>query len=268
VKAPGREGPLPLVLLLVGLTAALSNPDPALRARVTDQAGDPADSAWFAGWPQRYARLQAWQKTPAPKLEDAAKREVIAWLDREAEYAARHYRNTGTGLGEAFGDYYIDLTLFVAQLKDPRSIAALTKVTDVAGRVATTLAEFGEPAVAPVLAQLENPLLRDSTVFTLGKFVEGSRDGRCHISEAGIRRIRQALLAAVLDTEPAVRRSAAGALKYFGGDAEVIRTLRQVASGDPYVAFFDTRTGERWYPVREAAAAALDEMDKAHVQTH
>ena len=200
-------------------------------------------------------------------MEDSAKREVISWLTREADYAARHYRNTGTGLGESYGDYYIDLTLFVVQLKDPRSIGALTKATDVAGRVSTTLAEFGEPAVQPVLAQLGNPLLRDSTLYTLGKFIEGNGIGRCHISEASIGRIRRALFEAVLDTSSATRLSAVNALKYFGRDAEVIRTLQHVASGDQYVVVRDPNTGKKAYPVRQAAAAALDEIDKAHVQT-
>ena len=104
-------------------------------------------------------------------------------------------------------------------------------------------------------------------MYTLGKFIEGNGNGHCHLGEASIGKIRQALLAAVLDREPAIRTSAAGALKYFRGDAEVIRTLRQLALADEYVGGRDSKTGEWTYPVREAAAAALDEIDKAHART-
>ena len=254
-----RCGPIArgLLIVLVSTGSVLPGQAPAIDA----------DSTWFSGWSQRYTQLQAYEKTPAPKLEDAAKREVISWLNREADFAAHHYQSTGKGLDESYGDYYIDLTLFVVQLKDARSIGALTKVTDVAPRVSTTLAEFGELAVEPVLAQLGDPLLRDSTVYTLGKFIEGNGNGHCHLGEASIGKIRQALLAAVLDREPAIRTSAAGALKYFRGDAEVIRTLRQLALADEYVGGRDSKTGEWTYPVREAAAAALDEIDKAHART-
>jgi hypothetical protein len=219
-----------------------------------------ADSAWFADWPQRYAQLQVYQTTPPRKLEDAAKLEVFSWLKRDAEYATRHFQNTGTGLGEAFGDYYIDLVLFVVQLKDPRSIDALARVTDVSGRVSTTLAEFGELAVRPVLAQLRNPLLRDSILYTLGKFIEGSRSGRSHISESSTRAIRAALLEGARDASPTARLSAVNALKYFRRDPEIVRTLQQLASDDQYAVVRDPRSGEVTYPVRRAAIVALREL--------
>jgi HEAT repeat protein len=221
-----------------------------------------ADSSWFAGWQQRYAQLQTYEATPPPKLEDAAKRQAIGWLDREADYAARHFQNTGEGLSEDYGDYYIELTLFVARLKDPRSIVALTKVTDVSGRVSTTLAEFGEPAVQPVLRQLQSPLLRNSTVYTLGKFIEGNETGRCHIAESSVQTIRQALLEAVVDASPTTRVAAVNALKYFRRDTEVMRTIQHLASDDPYGVVRDPSTGKQIYPVRQAAAAALAEMGK------
>ncbi|HEX7958432.1 MAG TPA: hypothetical protein VF493_00845, partial [Terriglobales bacterium] len=157
------------------------------------------DSSWFAGWQERAAKLDAYRTVPAAELQDAAKAEAISWLDKDADYASRHFQKTGAGLGEAFGEYYIDLTLFVAGLKDPRSINALTKVMDVAGRVSTTLAEFGDAAVEPVLGQLNNPVLRKGAIFTLGKFVEGSQKGKTKISDANIKNIKQAVLNSARD---------------------------------------------------------------------
>jgi HEAT repeat protein len=165
-------------------------------------------------------------------------------------------------LGEAYGEYYVDLALFVAGLKDARSINALTKVMDVAGRISTTLAEFGDAAVQPVIAQLDSPTLRSDAIFTLGKFVQGSRNGRSPVSPANVQTIRQLLLKFARDPSPLARESAAEALQYFKNDSEVVRTLQDLADNDPYSRGKDLKTNTAMFPVRRAAKAALTEATK------
>ena len=217
---------------------------------------------WLAGWPERQAKLRTYQAAGPQKIGDAAKQEVIRWLDRDAYYAQEHLAATNEGLGEAFGEYYISLVLFVTELKDPRSIRALSLAMDVAGKVSTTLAEFGDQAVEAVVAQSEKPHLRSSAAYTLGKFIQGRKMKKNHLSDAAEARIREVLLRLTRDEEPTVRQNAVQALGYFKPDAQISSAVRELAEHDPYAR---KRTEDKLpdlFPVRDAARRVLQKWER------
>ncbi|HEX7153117.1 MAG TPA: hypothetical protein VF618_16640 [Thermoanaerobaculia bacterium] len=168
------------------------------------------DERWFTAWEEREGLFEAID--PAA-VSDEEKKWAIATLREEAAFLQRHFLRTKEGLGEAYGAYYIDLALFVTKLKDPRSIESLAVAMDVAPVISTTLAEMGDPAVDPVLAAITNPFLRESSAYTLGKFLQGSREGRSRLSPANVTRIRQTLVRAALSDVPSLRKNALRALK-------------------------------------------------------
>ncbi len=188
---------------------------------------DPAkDAVWLQQWESRQARLEAIREKPS----DADKVWAMNTLYNEAAFLQRHYSRTGQPLGEAYGAYYIDLGLFVTKLKDPRSIEALAVATDIASSVSTTLAEFGDPAVDAVVRTLNNPYLRDSGAFTLGKFLQGSNEKRIKVAPQKQMMIRGALTKAVVSGTPTLQRNAARALRHVKLTEDEKKILRSVES--------------------------------------
>jgi hypothetical protein len=224
-------------------------------------AAQVGNQGWLAGWPQRAEKLESIKRIGAQKLPDDAKVEVIGWLERDARAVQEQFTRTGEGAGEAFGDYYIDLAQFVTTLKDRRSIRALSLAMDVSGRVSTTLAEFGDAAVEPVIAQLQNPLLRDSATYTLGKFVQGRTLKKCELSAANVARIREELLRLARDPSPSTRQNAVEALGHFSSDKEILSVIRNIAEHDPYSRKRTEDNLPDLFPVREAAKRALKRLE-------
>jgi hypothetical protein len=208
------------------------------------------------GWEQRAAQLPQYENRPETTIAADDRRRLIQWAI-EAEDAGDLALATGIPLGEAYGDYYIRLILLLCRLHDPAAIPALARAVDVANRVATTLAEFGDPAVEPVIRVLGKPQLTVDAVYTLGKFVEGSTLGKTRLSPAMRSRIRTEVLKAVNHVSPWVRRAAVRALSNFDGDPEVITTLERVTSSDPYRR---VREGGIDFPVRDEATKVLQRL--------
>ncbi len=188
---------------------------------------DPAkDAVWFTQWESRQAHFEAIREKPS----DADKLWAMNTLYNEAAFMQRHFSRTGEALGEDYGAYYIDLGLFVTSLKDPRSIEALAVATDIAPSVSSTLAEFGDAAVDPVVRTLNNPFLRDSGAFTLGKFLQGSNEKRIRVAPQKQMMIRGALTKAVVNGTPTLQRNAARALRHVTLTEDEKKILRGVES--------------------------------------
>lgn len=186
---------------------------------------DPAkDAEWFRQWESRQARFEAIRQKPG----DADKLWAMNTLYNEAAFMQRHFARTGEPLGEDYGAYYIDLGLFVTQLKDPRSIEALAVATDIAPSVSSTLAEFGDPAVDAVVRTLNNPFLRDSGAFTLGKFLQGANEKRIRVAPQKTMVIRSALTRAVVSGTPSLQRNAVRALRHVTLTEQEKKILRSV----------------------------------------
>jgi hypothetical protein len=236
-------------LLLVSSTLVAAKP-PAVRKEV---------STWLAGVGDRDQVVQRYRHTKVDEIPDDVKKQVIDWLEKDAKYTQEYFRVTGEGVGEEYGEAYIDLALFVARLNDPRSIEALAGAMDVAPIISTTLAEFGEAAVDPVLRKLSNPDLRLDVAYTLGKFVQGSQIGKNKLSAATIQRIRVALVGLLRDPSAPTRQNALDALGYFKPDDELLGIVRSIAEKDP-----QTRMGDagKFYPVRRTAAKLLKEWHR------
>ena len=187
-------------------------------------ASPAADAQWFKGWEARQAHFEAIRNKPS----DADKVWAMQTLYDEAAFMQRQFSRTGEPLGEDYGAYYIDLGLFVTKLKDPRSIEALAVATDIAPSVSSTLAEFGDPAVDAVVRTLNNPFLRDSGAFTLGKFLQGSNERRIKVAPQKMNTIRGALTKAVVSGTPTLQRNAVRALRHVKLTDEERKILRSV----------------------------------------
>jgi hypothetical protein len=196
---------------------------------------DPAaDARWFQQWESRAERFESFRQKPA----EADKLWAMQTLYNEAAFMQRHFTQTGEALGEAYGAYYIDLGLFVAQLKDPRSIQALAVATDIAPVVSSTLAEFGDPAVDAVVHTLNNPFLRESGAFTLGKFLQGSNERRIQVAPAKMMKIRGTLMKAVVSGTPSLQRNAVramGHVKLTDDERKILRSVETSAKTSPMV---------------------------------
>lgn len=186
---------------------------------------DPAaDARWREGWESRAARFESIRNSPT----DAGKLWAMQTLYLEAAFMQRHFTRTGEPLGEDYGAYYIDLGLFVTGLKDPRSIEALAVATDIAPSVSSTLAEFGDRAVDAVVRTLNNPFLRESGAFTLGKFLQGSKERRIQVAPAKMQTIRGALTKAVVNGTPQLQKNAVRALTHVRLTEDEKKILRSV----------------------------------------
>lgn len=133
-----------------------------------EQATGATDHLWHSRWPSRADELDQIDRI---RPTDADKLWAIRTLRAEAAFVHRQLEP----LGEAYGSYYIELGLFVARLRDPRSIDALASAADIAPAVRMALVELGDAAVEPVIATLGSPFLRASAAFTLRRLLESGR---------------------------------------------------------------------------------------------
>lgn len=213
--------------------------------------------SWLRDWPKRLPSVEAAAAMELRDLTDESRLQLITWLVKDNQALRERYRLTQRPMGEGFGDYYIALVLLVAKMKDVRSVDILARTMDVAPSVSTTLAEFGDLALEPVVTQLSDPSLELSAIYTLGKFVLGKRLGRNMLSEDAAGRIRSILLGATASRSGDVRVVAVQAIAQFHNDTEVRQILRRLAKQDPFVRSRQADGARLYYPVREAAAAAL-----------
>jgi len=151
--------------------------------------------------------------------------------------------------------------MLITKLRDPRAIPVLAKAVDVSNGVGTSLAEFGDAAVDPVIGVLSEPQLTEGAVYTLGKLVQGAKIGKNRLSSQSLIRIRRELLRTTQHRSPEVRIEAVQALAFLAPDEDVLRVLEGVAAND---AYHRTRQieGIEVYPVRQAAKAALEAIKK------
>jgi hypothetical protein len=216
-----------MVRLATAAILCAAQPGIAQPAMMSTRPDPAADERWKAAWGSRAEQFDSIDRIH-PTDED--KLWAMRTLRAEAAFLQRQFTRTGEPLGEAYGTYYIDLALFVTHLHDARSIDALALATDIAPAVSTTLAELGDPAVDPVIATLSNPYLRESAAFTLGKFLQGEREGRSRISGANVQKIRDALRAAVMSEVPSLQKNAIRALGRGELSREDVAILRRVAA--------------------------------------
>jgi hypothetical protein len=215
---------------------------------------------WLAGWEQRAASVAKFKAMKLSDIPDQVKTETIKWLEMEADYSKEYLKRTSTSLGEFYGNYYINLTLFVVSLNDIRSISALSKTMDVAGSVSTRLAEFGEPALDPVIEQLQDQHLTGSATYTLGKFLQGKQLGKNKLSDTAEQRIHQVLIGLLRHDSYSVRWQAVEALSYAPGDQDVVRALLRVSAEDPFSIVRGSPGTNISYPIRESARKILETM--------
>lgn len=187
-----------------------------------------ADAKWMKAWESRAERFDSIRKSPT----DADKLWAMQTLFLEAAFMQRHFSRTEEALGEDYGAYYIDLGLFVTQLKDPRSIESLAVATDIAPIVSSTLAEFGDPAVDAVVRTLNNPFLGESGAYTLGKFLQGTNEKRIKVAPAKMKTIRGALTQAIEKGAPTMQRNAIRALRQVKLTEEERTILRRVEKNE------------------------------------
>ena len=183
-----------------------------------------ADAQWQKDWESRADRFESIRKSPT----DKDKLWAMQTLYLEAAFMQRYFSRTGEPLGEDYGAYYIDLGLFVTQLKDPRSIESLAVATDIAPAVSATLAEFGDPAVDAVVRTLNNPFLGESGAYTLGKFLQGTNERRIKVAPAKMKTIRGALTQAIEKGPPTLQRNAIRAMRHVTLTEEEKTILRRV----------------------------------------
>ena len=242
-----------LVILLCGI---------ALHAQPTTTR---EAAEWIQSWPDRAIRLEQWRALPASvrsKEQDAA----IATLVNEVRNMKALAVPEESGIGDGYGNYFIGLALFVAEFKDPAVIPALIKVIDVAPKISTALAAFGDLAVAPVLSVISDSARSPSAIFALGKLIQGQNERRCQVSIENRQTIRIALMTKARESRSYQDRyQSIEALANFGDDTEVRALISEVALHDVYQVRA-TPSGETWFPVQEAARRALRKISEEKVR--
>jgi HEAT repeat protein len=219
-------------------------------------------SSWLNEWPRRANQLRNLSPVTISSAPDSLKLDLISWLDTDSDYARRYAQLTGRSLGEGFGDYYVNLAVLVAGMRDQRAVSPLAKAIQVGNVISDALLEFGDAGVDSLVAELHHPDMRVSVILALGRFVEARQSGRMVMSEANARRIEDILLQSANDQSGPVRMAAVRALGQFKPDEQIVRILTRIAESD---SFEITRAGqggasEKVYPVRSTAAEELQKL--------
>jgi hypothetical protein len=180
---------------------------------------------------------------------------LIELLEREnAVIAAAPKGSLSAGY---LGDYYVDLLVTVARMRDPRSLVALLPGLGTSGVVRTTIASFGEPAVAALTSTVHSSAraVRVGAVLTMKTLLDNR--GPTPLKDESVRTLRDALLSVLGSSreDAFTRVSAVEALMSLSDEGIRAQMVR--------VSTTDTATGiaprgkPRPYPVRAAARGWL-----------
>jgi hypothetical protein len=175
---------------------------------------------------------------------------LIELLERENAVVAAAPK--GSLSGEYLGDYKGDLETTVARMNDPRSLNALIPGIGSSDVVRTTIAGFGEIAVAPIVAATRRTD-RDERVGAVRTMYKLLADRAVRpLSGGAVSELRETLLRVLMSREDAFTRASAvealGSLSDDGIRAEMA-----------HIAATDTTTGyappgrPTPYPVKAAA---------------
>jgi hypothetical protein len=215
---------------------------------------------WDGQTPEAIATVLRVHSEQAERVKTA----LIQSLERQGEYMeiARHSDLTVT---EEESEVWANLVWAVSSLRDPRAIKGLVLAIDTGGMATGGLADLGPAAVDATIERLNDadPSVRTSAIEVLGGFLTRLEAVR---SNPGAKaKAKAAIIAALDDPGPWVRRAAAGALAGLKNDTEVVQRLQSMTISDPETS--TDRAGTRRYPLREAAARVLSmrEVDLYYV---
>jgi hypothetical protein len=250
---------LGIVFLIVGVLAepragAQTIPISTTRLRAQD---DTTRMAAFYEMVQAADQHQAYPDAPPTSfLADRAARQpdlaiaLIELLERENALIAAAPK--GSLSADYLGGYHVDLLVTVARMRDPRSLVALLPGLGTSGVIRTSVASFGEAAVAPLANTVRSSdrNVRVGAVLTM-KMLLDSRS-TTPLRDESVRALRDVLLGVLGSREDAFTRASA---------VEALMSLsdKRIRARMVHVAATDTATGfappgkPKPLPVRAAA---------------
>jgi hypothetical protein len=153
-------------------------------------------------------------------------------------------------------EHYAGVIEAVASLDDERAIPVLVGAMTTGGMASERLLAYGDKALQPVLAQLDNPdiMMRTTAVELSTMMLQRKGD------PASNTRAKNILRAALTDRSSTVRSAAISQIKCLVGREEFLPALEQIAKSDPTKLSgkaLDGGDGDEFYPVRYDARRAI-----------
>jgi hypothetical protein len=262
---PGGERTLRLALSCALVCVAACTRSPAPAGAGAQAPAPTAERAPGQPW-EAHARTLLELQAKGQTLTSEERLRLINMLNEDMDYAnTRSAQQPGGEADESFGEYLIDLSSTVARLKDPRALPVLVRVMDVSDGIDSAIAEFGDPAVAPVVAAAADPDMRPAAADTLGLLLKGRPLKRNSLTDAGADQVAAALAKLAADPAPLVRARAVKALAFAKPSESTLKLVQGLASADPAQrAGKGKSTQQVVYPVRDAAAATLSAWSKSN----
>lgn len=199
---------------------------------------------------------------PAALRMQAVRAALVRLLERENEVIAGLAGRGTSSLGEGFSEYYSELIGVVATVGDLREERTMRAValgsynpdSPLARRIAHVAGARILPLAAAMFAGPSGS--RRENGFSLAAHVYMRHGGR-DLDSAAAAQVMAMFRRGAEDPLLFVRQQAVAALALVG-TRDDIPMLQRVASADAYVIIHSTRG--RVYPVREAAAAAIENI--------
>lgn len=205
-----------------------------------------------------------------PNQSEHVKTILIAALEREGSYI-ESTEDKDEQLSETATEYWADLSLAVASLRDPRAVKGLLSAHGPGGLAMSYFADLCPSVVDTIIEKSHQPprywrgtLIVDNragAMVFLGQCL--TRVSAMQSAPDALAKVRTELLAALDDPAPRVRTVAAHALGALHSDPEVRAKLELVAGTDPYLSSVNANAspasaGASRFAVRDAARQALN----------
>jgi hypothetical protein len=205
---------------------------------------------WEGQAPRGIARLLLSHPEQAERIKTA----LIDALERQSEYFASAKRQ-GLSLTESDSEVWANLVWSVSSLRDPRAVKGLLGAINTGGMATGGLADLGPYAVDAVVERSReaDAEVRCSAIQVLGGFLTRQEAVRSNPEAAA--KAKAAILVALEDSEPRVRRVAASSSLALKDDPEIRVKLQLMAASDPEGTW--GADGKPRFLVRDAATQML-----------
>jgi hypothetical protein len=205
-----------------------------------------------------------------PDRLDELKVALMELLERENSFVQEHFfefQRTGKALSHNYMNYYGDLILAVAALRDARALNGLLGAITTGNMATRGLAVLGADALDSILGKLEDQdvNVKASAARVLMHMLKMSSTGQVKLDSLAKEKLKLALVRSARDENPDTRINAVEGLAELAkqGDPEALSLIEQIARSDTYEASVNgEKSGS--YPVREAATRVLQSLRRPY----
>jgi hypothetical protein len=220
-----------------------------------------------AAWKDRSEAYEQLRSNPATLSSPKVRTNLLDLLDRENQLVESTNHMAGASVDEKYGEAYAeylgelgDTVDTFADWNDPRQVCIFVhEPYNPESKLGSKIAAHAKIAM-PCLLKMSSSDVGADRAESIAVLVQALAKGKGDVESRYVQAAKQQILRGLHDQDPVVRGETVIALGAFG-ETDMIPALQEVANSDPG-SEIRSEDNTQWFPIREEALKAIDEIEK------